>query len=99
MRFVLERQDARLEFNQSVPNASPFANPMDRRLGYLQLGGSEQSPLSERAGRQDLMMGLRPSLPFGGRNLHDPAASVRGDYSSTGRGLSAGSTYRHACFA
>src|SRR6516165_2844396 len=31
MRFVLEGQDARIYFNQSVPNASPFANPMDLR--------------------------------------------------------------------
>ena len=56
MRFVLEGQDARIYFNQSVPNASPFANPMDLRLGYLQLGDSDQSPLSARtapSGRND----------------------------------------------
>jgi hypothetical protein len=57
MRFVLEGQDARIYFNQSVPSSSPFANPMDLRLGYLQLGDSDQSPLSLRAGRQDLNFG------------------------------------------
>ena len=57
MSLILEGQDARIYFNQSVPNASPFANPMDLRLGYLQLGDSDQSPLSLRAGRQDLNFG------------------------------------------
>ena len=57
MRFVLEGQDARIYFNRSVPNASPFANPMDLRLGYLQFGDSDQSLLSLRAGRQDLNFG------------------------------------------
>ena len=57
MRFVLEGQDSRTYFNRSVPNAPPFANPMDLRLGYLQLGDSDQSPVSLRAGRQDLNFG------------------------------------------
>jgi alginate export protein len=57
MRFVLEGQDARIFFNHNVPNAPPFANPMDLRLGYLQLGKSDQSPVSLRAGRQDLNFG------------------------------------------
>ena len=57
MSFILEGQDARIYFNQSVPNAPPYANPMDLRLGYLQLGDSDQSPVSLRAGRQDLNFG------------------------------------------
>ena len=57
MSLILEGQDARIYFNQSVPNAPPFANPMVLRLGYLQLGDSDQSPLSLRAGRQDLNFG------------------------------------------
>jgi hypothetical protein len=59
MRFILEGQDARIYFNRSVPNAPPFANPMGLRLGYLQLGDSDRSPVSLRAGRQDLNQGHR----------------------------------------
>jgi hypothetical protein len=57
MSFVLEGQDTRIYFNRSVPNAPPFANPMNLWLGYLQLGDSDQSPVSLRAGRQDLNFG------------------------------------------
>jgi len=57
MKFILEGQDARIYYNRSVPNASPFANPMDLRLGYLQLGDDDHSPISLRAGRQDLNFG------------------------------------------
>ena len=38
LQFMFEGQDARIYFERSVPNAAPFANPMDLRLGYLQLG-------------------------------------------------------------
>ena len=57
MSIILERQDARIYFNRSVPNAPPFANPMDLRLGYLQLGASDHGPVSLHAGRQDLNFG------------------------------------------
>jgi Alginate export len=57
MKFVFEGQDARIYFEHSVPNATPFANPMDLRLGYLQLGDTDQSTVSMRAGRQDLNFG------------------------------------------
>src|SRR5215472_1413297 len=57
MKFILEGQDARIYYNRSVPNAPPFANPMDLRLGYLQLGDGDHSPISLRAGGQDLNFG------------------------------------------
>lgn len=57
LQFMFEGQDARIYFERSVPNAPPFANPMDLRLGYVQLGDTDQSTVSLRAGRQDLIFG------------------------------------------
>lgn len=57
MKLMFEGQDARIYFQQSVSNAPPFANPMDLRLGYLQLGDIDHSRVSLRAGRQDLNFG------------------------------------------
>ena len=55
--FMFEGQDARIYFQRSIPNAPPFANPMDLRLGFLQLGDIDKSTISLRAGRQDLNFG------------------------------------------
>jgi alginate export protein len=57
MKFVFEGQDARIYFHNSVPNAPPNANPMDLRLGYLELGDTDQKPVTLRAGRQELNFG------------------------------------------
>jgi hypothetical protein len=57
LQFIFEGQDARIYFERSVPNAPPFANPMDLRLGYLQLGDTDKGVISLRAGRQDLIFG------------------------------------------
>jgi hypothetical protein len=39
MKFVFQGQDARIFGNRFVPNAPPHSNPMDLRLGYLELVG------------------------------------------------------------
>ena len=57
MKFAFEGQDARIYFEKIVPNAPPFANPMDLRLGYLEIGDIDTGTLSLRAGRQDLNFG------------------------------------------
>src|SRR5690349_2928639 len=57
LQFMFEGQDARIYLERSVPNVPPFANPMDLRLGYLQLGDTDKSTVSLRVGRQDLIFG------------------------------------------
>lgn len=57
MKFVFQGQDVRIVFNQSVPGALPYRNPMDLRIGYLVLGDPARNPVSLRAGRQDFSYG------------------------------------------
>jgi len=57
MKFVFEGQDSRLFFNQRIPNAAPYENSMDLRIGYLELGDSDKSVFSLRAGRQEINFG------------------------------------------
>ena len=57
MKFAFEGQDARIYFNRSVPTAPPHANPMDLRVGYLELGDIDSKPAGLRVGRQELEFG------------------------------------------
>ena len=57
LKFMFEGQDTRIYFQQTVPNAPPFANPVYLRLGFVQLGDFDQGTFSLRAGRQDLIVG------------------------------------------
>ncbi|PWU04088.1 MAG: hypothetical protein C5B51_17495 [Terriglobia bacterium] len=57
MKFAFEAQDARIYFQQSVPNAPPHENPMDLRIGYLELGDADRRSVTLRAGRQELNFG------------------------------------------
>lgn len=57
IKFVLQGQDSRVYFNQLIPDAAPYFNPLDLRLGYVELGDVERRPISLRAGRQELTFG------------------------------------------
>ncbi|PWU00578.1 MAG: hypothetical protein C5B51_24950 [Terriglobia bacterium] len=57
MKFVFQGQDVRIFFNQKVPDAPPNFNPMDLRLGYVELGDSEHGTAALRAGRQEIAFG------------------------------------------
>lgn len=65
--FSVEAQDSRMLFTRVSPSASQ-KNPMDLRLGYVQVGSAETSPVILRAGRQDLAFGE-------GRLVADPGWS------------------------
>jgi hypothetical protein len=57
MKLVFQGQDVRIFFNHLVPDAPPNYNPMDLRIGYLELGDSEHGAVSVRAGRQEFSFG------------------------------------------
>jgi hypothetical protein len=57
MRFVFQGQDARVFGNSQVPDAPPYADTMDLRLGYVELGNRENKPFGLRVGRQELAFG------------------------------------------
>lgn len=57
LKFVFQGQDARVFFNSRIANLPPYENPMDLRMGYVQIGDVEKGPLSVRAGRQELDFG------------------------------------------
>ena len=72
LKFSLQTQDSRVFFTNVSPAPSSQRDPLDLRVGYLQLGNPDDSPASLRAGRQ--------SLAFGeGRLVADP------NWSNTGR--------------
>lgn len=65
LKFSFQAEDSRVFFTNVSPAPSSQKNPMDLRLGYVQLGNSEAGPVILRAGRQ--------SLAFGeGRLVADP---------------------------
>lgn len=65
LKFSFQAQDSRVFFTNVAPAPSSQKDPMDLRLGYVQIGNSEAGPVSLRAGRQ--------SLTFGeGRLVADP---------------------------
>lgn len=65
LKFVTQAQDSRVFFTNVSPVPASQKDPTDLRIGYVQLGNSEEGPISLRAGRQ--------SLDFGeGRLVADP---------------------------
>ena len=68
LKFSFQGQDSAVFFSNVKPASSSQKNPMDLRLGYVQLGNSETGPVSLRAGRQGLSFGE-------GRILADPGWS------------------------
>lgn len=57
LKFSFQAQDSRVFFTNVSPAPSSQKNPMDLRLGYVQIGDSESGPASLRAGRQGLSFG------------------------------------------
>ena len=57
MKFVFQGQDARVFWNSKVPNAPPYHDSMDLRLGFIELGDTESKPFGLRVGRQELAFG------------------------------------------
>jgi hypothetical protein len=84
LKFVFQAQDSRVFFTNVAPAPASQKDPLDLRLGYLQIGDSESGLVSLRAGRQGLTFGE-------GRLLADP------NWSNVGRtfdGLRATFRYR-----
>ena len=65
LQFSFQAQDSRVFFTNVSPAPASQKDPMDLRLGYVQVGNVEADPLSLRAGRQNLTFGE-------GRLLADP---------------------------
>ncbi|HYL73640.1 MAG TPA: alginate export family protein [Bryobacteraceae bacterium] len=74
LKFSLQAEDSRVFFTNVSPAPASQKDPMDLRLGYVQIGNSESSPVSLRAGRQGFTFGE-------GRLLADPG------WSNVGRSL------------
>jgi hypothetical protein len=68
LKFSFQAQDSRVFFTNVSPAPSSQKNPLDLRLGYVQIGNSESGPVSVRAGRQGFVFGE-------GRLVADPAWS------------------------
>lgn len=84
LKFSFQAQDSRVFFTNVSPAPSSQNNPLDLRLGYVQIGDSEAGPVSLRAGRQSFVFGE-------GRLVADP------NWSNVGRtfdGLRATFRYR-----
>lgn len=74
LKFSFQAQDARSFLTNVSPAPSSQKDPLDLRLGYVQIGEAESGWISVRAGRQ--------SLSFGeGRLVADP------NWSNVGRTL------------
>ncbi|MGA9586863.1 MAG: alginate export family protein [Terracidiphilus sp.] len=76
LTFVAQGQDARVFFSDISPAPTSQQDPIDFRLGYVNIGNSESGPFSLRAGRQGLDFGE-------GRLLADP------NWSNVGRSFDA----------
>ena len=57
LRFVAEAQDARVFGNIGVPDSPPYQDPIDLRLGYVELGNTDAGSFGLRVGRQELGYG------------------------------------------
>lgn len=57
LKFSFQTQDSRVFLTNVSPAPSSQKDPMDLRLGYVQIGNSEAGPVSLRAGRQGLTFG------------------------------------------
>lgn len=76
LRFSFQAQDSRVFFTNVSPVPASQKDPMDLRLGYVQLGNPEDGRVSLRAGRQGLNFGE-------GRLVADP------NWSNVGRSFDA----------
>lgn len=76
LKFVGQGQDARVFFSNVTPAPASQQDPIDFRLGYMNVGNSEVGPLSLRVGRQGLDFGE-------GRLVADP------NWSNVGRSFDA----------
>ncbi|MGC4050579.1 MAG: alginate export family protein [Paludibaculum sp.] len=82
LKFVFQAQDARSLLTNVRPAPASQKDPVDLRLGYLQIGDSESSVLSIRAGRQGLSFGegrlvADPNWSNVGRTLDGVRVTVR----------------------
>lgn len=68
LKFVFQAQDSRVFFTNVSPAPATQKNPMDLRIGYVQVGNEESGPVMVRAGRQDVTFGE-------GRLVGDPGWS------------------------
>jgi hypothetical protein len=76
LKFTFQGQDSRVFFTNVSPRPASQSDPVDLRIGYVQVGNSEEGPVSLRVGRQ--------SLDFGeGRLVADP------NWSNVGRSFDA----------
>ena len=57
IKLAFQGQDSRAFWNDKIPNAPPYQDSMDLRLGYLELGDTEKRPVGLRVGRQELAFG------------------------------------------
>lgn len=56
LTFFFQGQDARVYFNQRIPNAPNFEAPLDLRMGYAEIG-APKGPVTLRLGRQEINFG------------------------------------------
>lgn len=57
LKLVVQGQDARVFWKNQHPPVPPFQNVMDLRLGYVEVGDTENKPAGVRMGRQELAFG------------------------------------------
>ena len=78
MKFSFHGQDARIAWNDIAVKAPPNYDPMDLRIGYLELGDVEKTWLTARLGRQELNFGEERLLgSFGWSNVSRSFDAVR----------------------
>jgi hypothetical protein len=65
LTFSFQAQDSRVFFTNVSPAPASQKDPLDLRIGYVQIGNPEAHPISLRAGRQSFVFGE-------GRLLADP---------------------------
>jgi hypothetical protein len=76
LKFSFQAQDSRVFFTNVSPAPTSQRDPMDLRIGYMEIGKGEEGPVSLRVGRQ--------ALDFGeGRLVADP------NWSNVGRSFDA----------
>jgi hypothetical protein len=86
LRFFFQAQDSRVYFTNVSPHPSSQQDPVDLRIGYVELGKGEEGPVSFRVGRQGLDFGE-------GRLVADP------NWSNVGKSFDAARlTLRHGKF-
>lgn len=62
IRLYFQTQDSRVFGTSVPPKANEPMRPLDIRLGYVELGDTETSPITLRAGLQSLDLGDRRLL-------------------------------------